>query len=768
MVSHLAFAALALFAPIQDTRPQTDPDPGEVRGRVRSETTGERLPYSMIEINGPSGSRLVMADSAGNYLVRDVPAGRYTLRASRFDHAPFEVEILVSEGRTVNLEVLLVQRPVELPGLTAKVWRRANLADTTNPPLPELSVAMSRALEATPGLAELGFGPVTAGVPGHEPVDPSDVIYVRGAPADMKLVLLDGAPVYAPFHLGGLIQAFDPGLLRSSDLYLGGAPARYDGGLSYVLGLETRAGRRSGGIRTTGAADVLSTRTTVEGPIASWAGFLVAGRSVHAWGARTLLGRDFPYGFADLLGRIDADVGEDGGIALTGFWNRESVRFDAEPAEPATDDLAWWGNRAASFRYRGGLGDFDTEITAAYGGYSARLPVGGDGSVLAEGRADRIRVAADVSRAWENTRIHYGVSYEHQSLEYQARPRSVPDGGAVILESTAAGEGGGAYIDIDWRPVEAWRIRGGGRVDIFSTDGVARFAPRLSATWTMSERAKLTLAAGRYRQFIRSTEPILATADESGAGLYYVPPPLTLARSSHLVLALDQDLGNGVSLGIEGFFKQFEDVPRADTIPGPVDGSFVQTTRSSRARASGVDLWLRRAEGRVTGWLSYSLNWVWSADGAAAAPTDHFAGRQILSFGLAGALTSNSRFDLRLSYGSGLPYSALPRVSSERETVPVFRMATTDAAQELSTVALNAPPLTTVPDEPYLRVDVEVSHEFTTRWGSRDVTISPYIKVLNALDRRDALFYQVSGDSDEPDPLAALPLLPVIGFRWTF
>src|SRR5690606_37682435 len=143
-----------------------------------------------------------------------------------------------------------------------------------------------------------GLADAALGAPGQEPVDPSDVLYVRGTGTDLKLVYLDGAPVYAPFPLGGLIEPFTPGLLQSADIYLGGAPARYDGGLSYVLDLRTR-GVRSDRVHSTGAVDLLSARVTVEAPIGSRAGVLFAGRSVHDRGTGPLSGGPLPYGYAE-------------------------------------------------------------------------------------------------------------------------------------------------------------------------------------------------------------------------------------------------------------------------------------------------------------------------------------------------------------------------------------------------------------------------------------------------------------------------------------
>jgi hypothetical protein len=47
--------------------------------------------------------------------------------------------------------------------------------------------------------------------------------------------------------------------------------------------------------------------------------------------------------------------------------------------------------------------------------------------------------------------------------------------------------------------------------------------------------------------------------------------------------------------------------------------------------------------------------------------------------------------------------------------------------------------------------------------------VRPYVRVLNALDRRDALFYTFQRwRPDSVRPLAERPLLPLVGFAFAF
>jgi hypothetical protein len=122
---------------------------------------------------------------------------------------------------------------------------------------------------------------------------------------------------------------------------------------------------------------------------------------------------------------------------------------------------------------------------------------------------------------------------------------------------------------------------------------------------------------------------------------------------------------------------------------------------------------------------------------------------------------------LRASYGDGLPFTAIP-VSLSDGSVPSF-----DSGLRLEVegdqVLNSAPDLTVGPDEGFLRLEVEIfGHWFPTVSG-RTMELRPYLRVLNALDRRDALFYHFDPwRSEGPEPLADLPLLPLLGVEWRF
>jgi hypothetical protein len=736
MLAALALSLLATAAPADTAR-------GTIRGAVQSEGSGVPLVLAVVEVAAGPDTLMATTDSAGAYVLSRVPAGTRTLRVHQIGHVAMEMQVLVPAGGVVDLDLALRAQPIALPTVTARAGGAGGVADTTQAEGGEVAKAAQRVIDQGPGAAAAAPVP-GSGKPGGDAGDPRDVLWVRGSAADLKLVLLDGAPVYTPFHMGGLIQTFEPEVLGSARLYLGGAPARYDGGLAYVMEMDTRAGRRERQ-RLAGSADLVSGRALAEGPLPFGASYLagfraVNGSALHAFGGGA---EPFPYEYSEGLARFDVPTGGGSAAALTLFGNDEGVRVDTTGVG---DDFARWGNLATSLRWSGTVGDgLRMETTAAYSDFRARLPwTTGTRSIVMLGRTRRLRVAADFTREHTRATLRYGFSFDRSWAGNELWTRLPTK--VRLFDETNAGDVAGVYGDLQWQPASSVALRGGLRADLFGTGQIASVSPRISATWLLGPHAALTLAGGRYHQYVRvartdpGASPVPATISDS-LGL---ASRLEVARATHLSLGLDQELPRSLRLGLEGYFKRYE------RVTSPTDESYV----------SGVDVWVRRGGGAVSGWVGYSLTWAWALTDGETWGSGRFDGRQVVTTGVEGPLGRTGRFQVRVSYGSGLPYAAIPTAGGDQVAAPVPNELNSGGPAE-------SPSLADTPRDPYLRVDAEVSRTWRPWLYGRRFELTPYVRVLNALDRRDALFYRYDGRSgDGFRSLASIPFLPIAGISF--
>jgi len=719
------------------------------------------VPFATVELEAAGGGRqAVGADDQGRYRFERVAPGQYLLRVSHIGYRTYEATVSVGAGG-LRVDVALNLHPVQMPGVEVR-------GEAARPPTAGDSAASTfapgiamRMLEQGTGLASAGLLEALGGLPGGRSPEDTDVLLLRGSALDLKSVSLDGAPVYTPFHVGGLLPSFDEWLVGSGSIWVGAAPAEQDGGLNYILDFRTRSPDRDR-VRASAGVDMLGMRAGLSVPLTQRAGLLLGGRGLHD-GLESVMSRGAsPYGYRDALGRLDLDLGASVRLRATGFWNREDVRlnYPSPDTERRLPDRAEWGNSAGSLELVAPVGGADLAWTAARGRYDAGLPLGGSLPAYASGSTTRTESA--VRLRWpvaEGGALRVGLGVEGVEGVYSARGLD-EDGATRVFDSEADTWMWSGHGDLH-RPVgRTGSVRLGLRVSQITGER-PRLAPRLGFAFSLSDQAVLAFSAGRYHQIVTAAER------EVPAGLVQevsptAPVPIVqrtlfeLATANHLVVSLDQMLTSRTRLGLDGYYKRFT-------------GLGLDTGEA--LNSSGVDLRVRRGGERFAGWVGYSLSWHWTEDGSSS---DRFSGRQLLSAGLRGQLNAWSGLDLTVAYGGGLPLTAIANSTDGLEAAdPDFDEPVDIAIPDPTTVALGTarddPALTGGPSGDFLRIDAGVHGLLPFRWGEREHVLKPYIKLLNALDRRDALFYYFEPwRGNEPRPLAELSILPVLGLEWRF
>jgi hypothetical protein len=327
--------------------------------------------------------------------------------------------------------------------------------------------------------------------------------------------------------------------------------------------------------------------------------------------------------------------------------------------------------------------------------------------------------------------------------------RSFADiGNGAAVKTEADGLVAGVYVDGVRTLAPGLDLRVGLRADAFSTERGVRLAPRVAFLWSLSDEALLTVAAGRYHQFSRVSDQDVGLSVVGGPLAAATGALLSVATADHVVVSLDQELSDDVRLGIEGFWKGFTG------LGGP--GSEV-------LRSSGIDIQVLREGAGMTAWLGYNLSWFWSG-ASGLSGTGTFAARQLLSAGLRGSPDGRIGGAVSVGYTAGLPYTSIPFGSRGAQEV-----TTTVQTQLPGDLAQEDPVFAGSPDDGFLRLDVELFTRFTARIFGRDFDVRPYLRLINALDQRDALFYYFEPWRDaDLRPLAERSFLPVFGVEWRF
>lgn len=168
--------------------------------------------------------------------------------------------------------------------------------------------------------------------------------YVRGGSADQNLILIDEAPIYDPSHLFGLFSVFNADVIKDSELYKGGIPARFGGRLSSILDVRTKDGNNkefhgSGGIGS------MAARMMVEGPLKKdKSSYIISARRSYVDVFLKMAGQDNLVNFYDVNAKFNWKANNSNRFFAAFYSGRDAFSFG--------DDFGFtWGNTTGTLRW---------------------------------------------------------------------------------------------------------------------------------------------------------------------------------------------------------------------------------------------------------------------------------------------------------------------------------------------------------------------------------------------------------------------------------
>ncbi|MDR1601663.1 MAG: carboxypeptidase-like regulatory domain-containing protein [Tannerella sp.] len=219
-----------------------------IRGIVRDRLSGAPLEYATIAVVGTDPLLGAVSDSLGQFVVRNVPVGRYDVQVSFVGYEPLLVrEVLLTAARETYLEALLTENANALDEVTVRP------AVSKSQPLNTMVLGSARMFSVEEaGRYAGGFddparlASAFAGVAGSIG---NNGIVVRGNSPKFLQWRLEGVEIPNPNHFaevttfgGGAMTAFSSHLLGNSDFFTGAFPAEYGNALSGVFDMNLRAG----------------------------------------------------------------------------------------------------------------------------------------------------------------------------------------------------------------------------------------------------------------------------------------------------------------------------------------------------------------------------------------------------------------------------------------------------------------------------------------------------------------------------------------------
>ncbi|MEJ2503526.1 MAG: carboxypeptidase regulatory-like domain-containing protein [Gemmatimonadota bacterium] len=505
-----------------------------VQGIVQSES-GELLEHvEVVLAAGGVDRHQTFTDRNGFYRIVGVAPGPYALRAGRIGYRGREEPLVLEAGERRTVSLRLAPLAVEVEGIVVTPEQGAAVRDLGRQVVTSVDLA---AVPAPGGTGDLATYLRT--LPGVTATgDRGGQLFVRGGTPTSNLVLVDGVPVYQPFHIVGFFSAFPEELVSTADFYAGGYGARYSGRTSSVLDVRLRPPETMDGRSLTASLSPFLVEALVEGrggpfPNGSW--LVSARRSLIEETSNVILGEEQPLTFESQLVKFTSDQRGDVWCSALALRTRDRGRIDPDDS----GSRVAWGNLAAGLRCSGIWPN--GEMIEAHMGYSSSTndAVTGENAGL-HSRIWRVYTDVHTNRTVGSVPVDAGFQGYIESLEYDMAELFVEqqDGETLFV--------GSAYAEAELSVGDRLEVRPGAVLVVSPTLGIE---PRLRARWEPFGRddAAVQGALGLYRQHA------VGVSDLRDVGSVFVAwlEPETPMRAFHGRLGWQQRLGGGFRWSLE-------------------------------------------------------------------------------------------------------------------------------------------------------------------------------------------------------------------------
>lgn len=741
-----------------------------LRGLVVDASNGEPLPTVNVALQNEAGRLSGTSTNAdGYFLANRIRPGQYVLIASFLGYATYRdtLQFEPSEQKVVNFGLHPSNLSMDEVVVTANVVGQSVAAagfQTITPkqinviPTPDISGDLMAYLQVLPGVMSPG--------------DRGGQLFIRGGTPAQNLILLDGMPLFQPFHIIGFFSAFPSEIIRTADIYAGGFGAKYGGRLSSVIDITTRNGNKQ---RFEGSASVATFLTSLhaEGPLNQGKTSFIGSIRESFTGQvlpTTIVG-DLPFEFGDEFLKVHSNLTDGSQLSVT-FINShdrgtidetESLKSDDlsdllnVSTEPTTDEIKW-RNTSIGFRLVSvpEVAPIFGELTGSFTNYVNEF--GNPANPDRRSSARIIRSTTALAHKIDRIEFRWGAALELVELDY--------DLNGVFQDLDSASDSYvefGPFVDVGMQPTGNLSINPGLRIFFVSGEQTAiRLEPRIRSSWFPAGFAaghELSAAIGLYHQ------NLVGLLDERDAGDVFTAWTFPqrgggLPSAIHGILGWRSLVGSLLELGLEGYYKTMSHLavpawsafPRFTTTLQDADGEVYGLDARVSLNAKFFNLFASYGLQRVEYTASQESFGIWFGTEQESYFPPHDR-RHRVNVVLGTKLFGLADLDIRWEYGSGVPYTR-PFGFDDWiffETLP-------DVTKESGEyrVSFERPYEGRLP--PYHRLDVSIKRGFD--FATSRLTLQ--IGLFNAYDRSNLFYFDV-WTLNRVDQMA---LVPSFGIKW--
>ncbi len=551
----LIFVAIGLFAQGGGTKN------GGVKGFVYDKSSGEPVPFATVNID--SSDLGATTDDKGFFNIPSLAPGTYNIRATYLGFENQVISIEIKKGQTDNIKFYMVAKSVDLKDVEISGERQKQLTESRVSVTSITPVEMKRMptiggeadvaqyLQLIPGVVSTG--------------DQGGQIIIRGATSAQTLFLLDGIPIYNPFHSIGLFSVFETDVIKNVDVYTGGFPAQYGSRTGAVVDVSTRDGNMkdfSGDVGVT----PFTAHALLEIPIIKLkeeggtdASLILSTKDSYLDKSSKIFypyanNGSLPYSFYDVYGKFTLNTGTGNKFSITGFNFKDIADFSG--AQYNWDNYGVGANFLAVPKNANLY--FNTHIS--YSKYDISFNENNQPRSSGLGAID---IGMDFTNYINNGELRYGLNIESNSTAFNF-VNDFQQSFSFNQSSTDLS----AYMMFH-KYYKKFVIDIGARFQYYGVITGASPEPRLNMKYNVTDRLRFKMASGLYSQTLMSTKNNQDVVDlftgfldapnesaQDGNGVLH-DAIHNMQRGVDAIFGMEVDLPKNITLNVEPYYKYF-------------------------------------------------------------------------------------------------------------------------------------------------------------------------------------------------------------------
>jgi hypothetical protein len=600
-----------------------------ISGSIRDSLTGEVLIGASVSISELHSGCIT---NAYGFYSLTVPSGDYNVNYSYIGFSQKTVHVRLNSDMEKNME--LKTKTVTLNEVTVSAEAANHNVSSTEMSVQTLNIKEIKALPVLFG--EQDILKTIQLLPGIKTSGEGNTgFYVRGGTADQNLVLLDEAPVYNTAHLLGFFSVFNSDAIKDVKVIKGDMPAEYGGRLSSVIDVRMNDGN-SKEFGVSGGIGLISSRLTVEGPIVKDKGsFMISGRRTYAdlflkLTSDSNLRRTSLY-FYDLNMKANYNFGTKDHIYISGYLGRDVFNFGNQFGIN-------WGNVTSTFRWNHLFSNklfFNSSLV--YSNYNYVIGLQGSSRQIDINSGIRDFGLKEDFQYYLNPQntVKFGIaSIYHTFFPGSLKTQNDTSINSRIIQERKAIESG-IYLSNDQEISSSVKINYGLRLSLFSIIGPGTFysydeygdksdstvyngtsvvknyfgmEPRLSMTYIFDPTTSIKASYTRNYQYVH----LLSNTTSGNPTDLWLPSSNNIKPqySDQFAVGLFKNMDDNIfESSLEFYYKPMHGLidykPGADIILNPnVESQLLY----GKGLAYGAEFFLRKREGKLTGWVGYTLS----------------------------------------------------------------------------------------------------------------------------------------------------------------